>query len=192
MRSRATNVLQIIVMITGIIYMIIGLSFYVSPINIFNLFVNTTKGEITVMEGQNQDMMKKAIEENYSNVNFSENWLKQVMSDEILAPLYFIFRIFAALLFTAGLSMIMPLFDPLKYRGLIYFNGIVFPSFASIMFLINLISLKTGAKGTAFSFLTSSKSHLLVSIIGLVFLIVLFFTTLGVLITKREAREGLE
>ena len=192
MRSRSTNVLQIIIMIIGLIYMVIGFSFYISPINILNLFVNTSRGEITAMDGQNQDMLEKVIEENSSDVNFSENWLKQVMSDEILAPLYFIFRILAALLFTAGLSMIMPLFDPLKYRGMIYFNGIVFPGLASVMFLINFISLKSEAKGTVFSFLTSSKGHLLVSIVGIIFIVILILAIFGIVITKKQTEDGVE
>jgi hypothetical protein len=156
MRSRATNILQIIVLFTGIIYITIGLFYYISPITMLNMFT----------------------------ADSSVDWIKQILGDEILSPLYFISRSFAAILFSSGIAMILPLFDPLKYRGLIYCNGLIFPFFSSIMLLYNSFSS---------IFLPGmSYKHNISFILGIVFLFIFISTILGLILTKRLADDGLE
>ena len=90
MRSKATNMLQIVILLTGLVYLVIGIFFFISPLTVVSFFAD----------------------------NISENWLDLVKDHELVAPLYFYSRGISSLLFVTGLSMVMPLFDPLKYRGM--------------------------------------------------------------------------
>lgn len=169
MRSKATNVLQGIVLFVGIVYVIIGLFFYISPISVLEFFAE----------------------------NFPEDWLKQVINDEIVGPLYIISRGFSALLFSSGIAMIMPLFDPLRYRGLIYYNGLAFPFLSSILFLYNGISLVLNSKNIEagngfFQAFSSPHGHLLVLILGIVFALIFILTAFGLILTNKMAKEGME
>jgi hypothetical protein len=174
------------------VYVVIGLAFFSSPINVFKLFVVTQKQEVAAGTEQSAEEINPAIDQSDSGAAFAENWLNQIMNDEILAPLYFMFRIFSALLLTSGLAMIMPLFDPLKYRGIIHFNGVVFPFLAVILSIANVISLKMEAKGSFFSILASSKYHLLIVVMGILFAVVFLLTMIGLMITKKQADDGKE
>ncbi len=171
MRSKSTNYLQAVVLITGVIYIIIGLVMYVKPLVVLELFAE----------------------------NVSENWLDLVRDNELVAPLYYISRGFSALVFTSGLAMVMPLFDPLKYRGLIYYNGLAFPLLAGVLYMYNgvfriiihrqvveetgkIISNEAATRGI----------HGAVVFLGIVFTLIFLLTAIGLVITKKQAHDGKE
>jgi hypothetical protein len=170
MRTRATNFLQVVVLITGITYLLVGLAFYASPLRVLQVFAE----------------------------NVSESWLDLVMDNELVAPLYILSRGLAALLISSGLSMIMPLFDPLKYRGLIYFNGLIFPFLASVLFIKNGFFLIMEKKRVAAaiqnnsSLLPTHDAHEIVLVLSAIFLIVFFLNLSALIITWKKAREGIE
>jgi len=72
--------------------------------------------------------------------------------------------------------MVLPLFDPLRYRGLVYFTGILFPLMASWVLVKN---------GLAFQ-------HTLVVALGVMFLAVFVVTAAALAITRKSARSGEE
>jgi hypothetical protein len=148
MRSRLTNILQVIVLLTGLIYILIGAFFFYSPIRFFEIF----------------------------SIEVPDDWFKSIEYDTFIAPLYIIVKGFSAMIFTSGISMILPLYDPLKYRGLIYFMGIIFPLISSIFFLNNGINL----------------DHWILIFFGIVFFIILLATICGLLITYKESKAGIE
>ncbi|MFC1671358.1 hypothetical protein ACFL20_13275 [Spirochaetota bacterium] len=160
MRSKATNVLQVIVLLTGLVYIVIGILFYFSPIFVLEIFAES----------------------------FPEEWLKQVINDEIVAPLYFISRGFSALVFTSGVAMVMPLYEPLRYRGLIYFNGLIFPLLSLFMFIVF-----PGVEiGIAISKSKGVHGHLLLSVFGVIFTVIFVLTAIGLIITRKLAKQGVE
>jgi hypothetical protein len=147
MRSRLTNILQVVVLLTGIIYVLIGASFFYSPIRFFEIFIDVP-----------------------------DDWLKLIEDDTFIAPLYYFTKTFSAMIFTSGFSMILPLYDPLKYRGLIYYTGIVFPAIAFPALLYHGIIYK----------------HWILTTFGIVFLGVLLLNIFALAITRKEARSGIE
>lgn len=157
MRSRATNILQVVVLITGVVYIVLGVVFYWSPLHIIRIFA----------------------------VNVSESWLELVRDNELIAPLYQILRAYAALVLTSGVAMIMPLFDPLRYRGLIYYNGLFFPALASL--ILGRHSLYYLIHSNA-----SHESHSLVFIMAGIFLVVALLNVLVLIYTKKSADRGEE
>jgi len=163
MRSRATNVLQTVILITGSAYILIGIFFYISPLSVLELFTE----------------------------HQPENWIDLVSDNSLVAPLYFITRAFSALLFASGISMVLPLFDPLKYRILVYFNGVIFPLFITILFLANLSSGKV--IGTV---LTEEGQrgffHKIIFILGIIFIVILLLSMVSLTLTHKQAREGKE
>lgn len=164
MRSKATNILQVFIIITGLIYIISGLAFYFSPIKILQLFAE----------------------------NVSEGWLDQVRSDELLAPMYNILQAFSAMVFTAGIAMIMPLFDPVKYRGLVYYNGLIFPFLSSILLLKNsFTAFFTKAPGgeNAEGVYAANHVHTLILILGTAFALIFILNLAGLLITKKALKD---
>lgn len=146
MRSKATNFLQVIVLVSGIVYVLTGLVFYLSPLTFGRIF----------------------------HIDITEDWLNGIMNDTFIAPLYFMARGFAALLFSMGLAMVLPLFDPFKYRGLIYYSGIVFPFMAALLLMKNGLLHGYG----------------MITIYGIVFSLVLVFTAAGLYITRKDKGEG--
>mgnify|MGYP000895460140 CR=1 FL=1 len=148
MRSRSTNFLQITVLVSGIIYVILGITFFISPL----LF-----GWIQGMD-------------------VNEDWLKEIPKDPFIFAVYYMGRAFAAMVFSSGLAMILPLFDPLKYRGLVYYTGVIFP------FMASLILLKSGIQ----------EANAKIIILGSIFLLLLVLTTLSLAITRKKAKSGLE
>jgi len=171
MRSKSTNFLQMAILISAILYIIFGLFLYFFPIFTFKLFGS----------------------------NISENWLNLVKDHELITPLYFLMRTFAAFLLVGGLSLIIPLFDPLKFRILIYFDGILFPFLASLLLLKNSLFRIIFEKGEIFhgqekdvSILVSHHVHYIVLFAAIVFSIVFFLNLIGLLMTKKLAKEGLE
>lgn len=168
MRTRLTNTLQVIVLLTGIIYIFTGIFFFASPLTVIEFFAE----------------------------NVSENWLDLVRDHELVGPLYLTLRAISALLLTSGVAMVLPLFDPLKYRGLIYFNGAAFPFLAAFILIKNGIFLSSKYQDAVAiagnSPAAKQQGHLLVIILGVVFAAIAVVTTIGLFITREQAKDGLE
>ena len=166
MRSGYTNILQYIILATGIIYILYGLLFYFSPLTIIRFFSQYPSAE----------------------------WLNMVKGHEFVGPMYYLLRSFSALMFSIGCAMILPLFDPLRYRGLIYFTNILFPLLASFLLVNNVIQqgLKywqlTGLKGSS----EGEKGPILIIIFSISFLLIIIANGIGLKITSSNAKEGLE
>lgn len=105
-----------------------------------------------------------------------DDWLKAIEEDAFIAPLYFLLRGFSAMIFASGLSMILPLYDPLKYRGLIYYVGIIFPLISFPILLFHGIKYE----------------HVVLTYIGIILLIILAANACALIITRKEAKAGIE
>jgi len=171
LRSKKTNALQVSVVLSGIIFIIMGLFFYISPVKVISIFAQ----------------------------NVSENWFDLVRDHELVAPLYYILRAFSAVLFTSGFLMIMPLFDPLKYRGIIWFNGVIFPLMAFVIliktrFFSNPSSQviekvdaeKIGNVGNI------DYSHIILLLLGVVFFVIFLLNVVMLQLTRSDAKQGKE
>jgi len=163
LRSRKTNALQVAVLLAGIIFIITGAAFFYSPMAVFRLFVS----------------------------NISDTWLDLTRDNELIAPMYHTLRAFAALLITSGMAMVMPLFDPLKYRLMIYFNGVIFPFFASLMLIKTGFSLgiRLNMKEGAFQ---GNYVHKSMIVFGFIFAFIFFSCLITLFITRKDAKEGKE
>ena len=166
MRSARTNIFQVIIIITGCIYIFIGLFYYINPLIFLRLFAE----------------------------NISENWFELVRDNELVGPLYTILRSFAALLLTSGFLQVMPLFDPLKYRMMVYFNGVFFPFLAFIIFLSHTIYTLTRHSGIAALGENTGlpSSHIMISAMSVIFIFIIAINIAGLLITKKESSAGIE
>lgn len=167
MRSKRTNILQVIVLITGIVYILIGIVYYINPLIILRIFAE----------------------------NVSENWLELVRENELVGPLYTLLRTFAAFVFTAGITQVMPLFDPLKYRVLIYFNGLLFPAMSTAVLLshaMHLILRQSRTEGLGGGMSTGMSNHIVISILAVTFAVIFLLNFIGLLVTKKEAAKGQE
>ena len=166
MRSINTNILQYILLITGIIYIIYGLLFYISPISIITFFAQYPSNE----------------------------WMNMLQEHEFVGPMYYLLEAFSALLFCVGCAMILPLFDPLKYRGLIYFTNILFPIMASFLLIKNAIhqGLKylqlTGLQGSS----DEHRGPILLIIFIVSFLIIAIANGIGLKVTAKKAKMSLK
>ncbi len=160
MRSAKTNAFQAAVLISGVMYIIIGVAFIFSPLTIFQFFAE----------------------------NVSENWIDLVRDHELVAPMYFTVRAFGVLLLTSGFLMIMPLFDPLKYRGIAYFNGVLFPFISAIILLKN--GLFIGVKRD--DSIQSNYIHIPIVILGIILSVIFLIVLLTLLLTRKDAKEGRE
>ncbi|OHD63589.1 MAG: hypothetical protein A2176_06195 [Spirochaetes bacterium RBG_13_51_14] len=122
-----------------------------------------------------------------------DDWLKQIINDEIISPLYYVFRIFAALLFISGIAMVMPLFDPLRYRGLIYYNGLIFSFVAALSSFLFIRSQKSlNIAITTKDAAAWQENHLVMIVLGAVFFAVFILTALSLVITRKQTKEGRE
>ncbi len=146
MRSKKTNILQVIILITGFFYLILGFLLLFMP----NFFAKIFSAEIVF------------------------RWSQQLIDQFKL--FYIVLHGLGILLVTSGLSVILPLFDPLKYRGLIYIYGLIFPFLFSMFLIIS-------------SYLNDLKLAFSCSIVFFVIFILNFF---GIGITKKEASQGRE
>lgn len=193
MRSKTTNVLQGVVLLTGIVYIVVGFAFYASPYRVFKLF-SVRSGEIKTVTVEGEAVGENKTDE--SAELSSEDWLKQIVNDEIISPLYYVFRVFAAFLMISGIAMIMPLFDPLRYRGLIYYNGLIFSFIASLSMFLFQHSQKTinteiaadSGKGAVIW----QVGHLIMTSLGIVFAVIFILTALSLIITRKQAKAGKE
>ena len=148
MRSKATNILQVGVLVSGVMYIAIGILYGVSPIFFANIF----------------------------GIEVNPDWYNLIKYDTFTAPLYHFSRIFAFMLAITGASMILPLFDPLKFRGMIYFNSLLFPIISIPILLINGIVY----------------DHFVMVVCGVIFLILFILTGFGLLITRKLTKIGKE
>ncbi len=148
MRSKATNILQLGVLLTGIIYIGIGLLYGFSPILFANIF----------------------------GIEVNPDWYNLIKYDTFTSPLYHFSRVFALMMAVTGLSMILPLFDPLKYRGMIYYNSILFPLVSAPVLLVNGLTY----------------DHIILTICGVLLLVLFIFVGFGLMITRRQAKLGQE
>jgi hypothetical protein len=109
-------------------------------------------------------------------MEITEDWFKGIMLDPFITTLFFLARGFAAMIFSIGAAMVLPLFDPLKYRGLIYFTGIIFPLMSSSILIYNGINF----------------DYSVITLSGLPFLLIFTLTTAGLVITNKDAKAGVE
>lgn len=164
MRSKKTNALQVSVLLSGIIYIIIGAAFFFTPMFVLQLFAE----------------------------NVSENWFDLVRDHELVAPLFYMVRAYSVLLVTSGFLMIMPLFDPLKYRGIVYFNGVIFPFISSIILIKNGLFARDRGNEIQETLLLGDYTHKLIVIIGLIFAVIFLASTIMLVLTGKDAKEGKE
>ncbi|MFW5770865.1 MAG: hypothetical protein ACOCX9_05465 [Spirochaetota bacterium] len=148
MRSRLTNVLQAIVLFTGLVYMITGVTFAFSPQLFGTIF----------------------------GVHITADWYESIKFDTFIAPLYHFSRAFAVMIAVAGFAMILPLFDPLRYRGLVYYTGVLFPLISSLLLLVNGLKYQ----------------HTILVAMGSVFGIICILTVTGLIMTRGQAKMGEE
>ena len=145
-------------LLTGVIYILIGVAFFYSPMEVFKLFIK----------------------------NVSETWIDVVRTNEFIAPMYHILRAFSAMLVTSGITMIMPLFDPLKYRLMIYINGVLFPLLSSLMLVKTGLSLVSRSENGV------TYYHKSMLILGFVFAFIFLSCLITLFITGRDAKAGKE
>ena len=148
MRTKLTNILQVIVLLTGLVYILTGVLFFYSPVRSFEFF----------------------------SIDVPDDWFKSIEYDTFIAPLYTLIRSFSAMIFTGGISMILPLYDPLKYRGLIYYMGIIFPLISSSLLFYHGIK----------------SDHWILTFFGIIFFVILLASMCGLIITRKEAKAGIE
>jgi hypothetical protein len=148
MRTRSTNFLQSVVLISGLTYLFLGILFFVSPFYFAKMV----------------------------GVQTSDEWLSQIKIDEFLILIYVMARALSALLIVVGLSMVMPVFDPLKYRLMIYLFGVIFP----------LIS------ASFMTYFGYTYDYITPKIIGGALLIIFVTHMFALLLTKDNARKGIE
>jgi hypothetical protein len=191
MRTRKTNMLQGVVLLTGVTFILMGLFFYASPFRVFKIF---SPGPETKNAAVVQNAGSAAGEDGEELTE--DNWLKQIINDDIISPLYYVFRALAVLLVVSGAAMVMPLFDPLRYRGLIYYNGLIFPMIFSIsMFIFMRIqkSINTGiAADIGKEAIATLDSHLVMVVLASLFLAIAVLNAAGLVITRDQARQGTE
>ncbi len=148
MRNKLTNLLQVCILITGLVYALTGFLFFMNP---------TMFGRLL-------------------SIQVTDEWINQIKMDEFLVLLYLVSRSLSALLITTGLSMVLPLYEPLKYRGVIYFSGVLYPLLMAIFLLKN--GYVNGYHAATY--------------VGFVFLSVFVINFIGLYLTKRNADKGIE
>jgi len=109
-------------------------------------------------------------------VRVTSDWYESIKFDTFIAPLYHFSRAFAFMLAVAGFAMILPLFDPLRYRGLVYYTGVLFPLVSSVILLTNGLKYQ----------------HTILVAMGSVFAILCIFSLTGLMLTRGRAKMGEE
>jgi hypothetical protein len=192
MRSKTTNLLQGVVLLTGIVYLIIGALFFTSPYRVCKFFAGSdARNSVALSNSEGEDTTKS---DEIADLTEDE-WLKQIINDEIISPLYYIFRIFAAMLMVSGIAMVMPLFDPLRYRGLVYYNGLIFSFISSVSIFLFLHSQKVindQIAADAGKAVTWQVGHMIMTVLGSVFTAIFVLTAVGLIITRKQAKAGKE
>jgi len=83
--------------------------------------------------------------------------------------------------------MILPIFDPLKYRIIAYSNGVFFPFISSIIFLKNGLFIGVRKDNPSGDYI-----HLLIVILGVIFILLSFMVFSALMLTRKDALEGKE
>jgi len=179
-RSKKTNFFQIAVLITGAIFILLGIAFSTSPVATFKIFNENISAKWNKSSG-NEFVSDDVIR----NFNYDSNDL--IRDDEFVAPLYLIARAFGILLIFTGFLMILPIFDPLKYRIIAYSNGVFFPFISSIIFLKNGLFIGVKKEGASENYI-----HLLIVILGIIFIVLSFMVFSALMLTRKDALEGKE
>jgi hypothetical protein len=180
-RSKKTNFFQVSVLITGVIFILLGIAFSTSPITAFKIFNENVSAKWNKPVAGNEFVSDEVIR----NFNYDGNEL--IRDNEFVAPLYLIVRAFGILLIFTGFLMILPIFDPLKYRIIAYSNGVFFPFISSIIFLKNglFIGVKKESSG-------GDYIHLLIVILGIIFIMLSFMVFFALMLTRKDALGGKE
>ena len=145
MRNGLTNLLQVVVLLTGIVYIIVGGLYIIKPelfCSIFQIPLNT-------------------------------EWSNQIRIDDYLMLLYLLSKSFAIVITFIGASMVMPLYDPERYRELIYFNGVFLPVILLGYMLKQFFS-------------SDYNATIFISLVFLVFLVVAILNMTCLYLTKKK------
>jgi len=180
-RSKKTNFFQISVLVTGVIFILLGIAFSTSPITTFKIFNENVSAKWNKSAADNEFVSDDVIK------NFSYDSNDLIRDDEFVAPLYLIVRSFGILLIFTGFLMILPIFDPLKYRIIAYSNGVLFPFISSIIFLKNGLFIGVKKEGASGDYI-----HLLIVILGIIFIVLSFMVFSALILTRKDALEGKE
>ena len=148
MRTKTTNFLQITVLLTALLYIAAGMIFFISPFVFGKLLAVPT----------------------------SDEWLRQISADGFLVMIYLVARGLAALLVLSGISLVMPIFDPLKYRLLIHLFCVIFP----------LVS------GGFLLFSGFYDGYMTARIIGGIFGLIFLLNFISLHLTRKNAKQGIE
>ena len=191
MRTRMTNMLQVVVMLAGVVYLAMGLAFLISPYRTLKVFTFHGGPSGSASPNSYAGGDSRSIEATDLS---TDEWLKQIVNDEIISPLYYLFRVFALLMAVCGLSLIMPLFDPLRYRGLIYSVCLIFPLIAtisSVVFIVGQESMRTELS------LSHGQSHIwgghpVMTVVTAVFALISLCSAVALMLTRKQSREGKE
>ena len=191
MRTRMTNLLQGVVMLAGVVYLVMGLAFLISPYRTLKVFAFNVGPSGSASADSYAGGESRSIEATDLS---TDEWLKQIVNDEIISPLYYLFRVFALLMAVCGLSLVMPLFDPLRYRGLIYAVCLIFPFIAtvsSVVFIAGQESMRAELS------LSQGQSHILgghpvMTVVAAVFALISFCSAVALMLTRKQSREGKE
>ena len=181
MRSKKTNFFQLSVLITGAVFILFGVAFSTSPITAFKIFNENVSAKWNKGAADNEFISDDVIR------NFSYDSSDLIRDDEFVAPLYLIVRSFGVLLIFTGFLMILPIFDPLKYRIIAYSIGVFFPFISSIIFLKNGLFI-----GVRKENVNGDYIHLLVVILGIIFLVLSIVVFSSLMLTRKDALEGKE
>lgn len=113
---------------------------------------------------------------NIFSLEINEDWFKEIPKDAFMFMVLTLSRSTACLLLSTGLSMILPLFDPLKYRGMVYYTGVLFPLLSAVMFTVNYFTNPLGA----------------MVLYAVLFWMIFLFTAAALWITRGTVKSGVE
>lgn len=162
MRNGFTNFLQIGVIVTGIVYLLIGLLYLIDPYLL---------GKLLTVD-VNEDLKKQISQ--------------MILQQDFLILVFIISKAFSALLLCAGLSMILPLFDPLKYRGLVYTLGVFYPLITAIFIMSYYVSNISGQEAG------QETGSVFILVFGLLHGVLFLLNLVSLLLTRKNAQLGIE
>ncbi|MDA3899529.1 MAG: hypothetical protein PF637_03305 [Spirochaetes bacterium] len=142
MRNGLINLLQVFVLLTGLVYIAMGGLYIIKP----DLFCSVFQ------------------------IPLNTEWANQIRIDDYLMLLYLLSKSFSIIIVFVGCTMILPLYDPERYRELIYFNGVFLP----VVLLIYMTK----------HFFTSNYNATLM--IGLIFLGIAVLNMTALYLTKKR------
>ena len=169
------------VLITGAVFILFGIVFSTSPITVFKIFNENVSAKWNKSDNVDEYLSADV----FRDFKYDSNDL--IRDDEFVAPLYLIVRAFGVLLIFAGFLMILPIFDPLKYRIVAYSNGVFFPFISSIIFLKNGLFIGVKKENSSGDYV-----HLLIVILGIIFFVLSSMVFSALMLTRKDALEGKE